>query len=272
MEISTFELLVKPIAPRITGNAAITAVARRVVQGYFLTISNLESKPLTYRLDFFQSTPNPPDPDRTLLNNVDLLIDIAGANTPIPLTQSGNRFSGSFRLPAKQTATVQLLPRLTPEVLTNPEPDLEIRGFVVLRLPALRKPGVPLSTEAQSAAPVKVLLNPEIRGTFLPNTFPASDSGDFDQINYPLAIATGKGLNEVKPDPGGPIIVGPVLSDVIESIDRIQVEPQFADADTLEKIQGLVELMSQLDASPENLQSVSDLLSKLEIPIQVTQG
>ena len=39
---------------------------------------------------------------------------------------------------------------------------------------------------------------------FYPTVFPGS-GGDFDQINYPLELASGKGLNEIKPEPGGPI-------------------------------------------------------------------
>lgn len=284
MEISTFELLVKPIAPRILGNPAITAVARRVVQGYFLTISNLDSKDLTFRLEFIQSAPNPIDPDRTLLNNADLLFDIAGANNSIALTAlPANRFRGSFRLPAGQTASVQLLPRLTPALLALPEPDLEIRGYVKLTLPALRfpvptlptlptvptLPTAPLFTVPQSDAPVKVLLNPEVRGTFLPNNFPTATSGDFDQINYPLAIASGKGLNEIMPELGGPIIIPPISPIALEAARTALQESRFAEADNSEKSQELVELMAQLDRSPENLQGLSDLLSKLEIPVQV---
>ncbi|MBD2092701.1 hypothetical protein H6F67_22885 [Microcoleus sp. FACHB-1515] len=272
MEISTFELLVKPIAPRILGNPAITAVARRVVQGYFLTISNLDSKDLTFRLEFVQSNPNPVDPDRSLLNNADLIFDIAGANNPITLTAlPANRFRGSFRLPAGQTASVQLLPRLTPPLLAAAEPDLEVRGYVSLTLPALRRPTPPFSlfTEPQSDAPVKVLLNPEVRGTFLPNNFPTATNGDFDQINYPLAIASGKGLNEIVPEPGGPIIIRPIDLDLLEPVRRGLLESRFAEADNLEKSQTLVELMAQLDRSPENLQGLSDLLSKLDIPVQV---
>lgn len=274
MEISTFELLVKRIAPRRLLPAALRPVARRVVQGYFLTISNLDSKDLMFRLEFTQSNPNPVDPDRTILNNADLLIDIAGANAPItlsPLASNPNRFRGMFLLPANQTASVQLLPRLTPALLAAAEPDVEIRGYVNLTLPALRRSDLPLSlfTEAQSATPVKVLLNPEVRGTFLPNNFPTDASGDLDQINYPLAIASGKGLNEIVPEPGGPIIIPPIDLTLLEGVRTGLLEPRFAETDNLERAQGLVELMAQLDRSPENLQGLSDLLSKLEIPVQV---
>ena len=273
MELSTFELLVKPIAPRIPaavpGSAAVAAVARRAVQGYFLTISNLEAKDLTFRLEFVISKPNPVDPDRTLFNNADLLFDIAGANTAITLSggASATRFSGSFRLPAGQTASVELLPKLPLSLLSNPNPDLEVRGYVRLTLPALFK-SIGEGFVAQSATPVKVLVNPEIRGTFLPNNYPVTLTGDFDQINYTLAIASGKALNEIVPQPPLPILIGPILPGVLERITA-QIPPRLTEGTPLEQAQELVGLMAQLDFSPENLQSFSDLLDKLEIPIQV---
>ena len=49
MEISTFELLAKPIAP--SGPPELAPVLRRVVQGYFLTISNLETFDVRYRIE-----------------------------------------------------------------------------------------------------------------------------------------------------------------------------------------------------------------------------
>lgn len=275
MELSTFELLVKPIAPRLPvatpGSAAVAAVARRAVQGYFLTISNLEAKDLTFRLEFVISKPNPVNPDRTLFNNANLLIDIAGLNATIPLSGGAfaTRFSGSFRLPAGQTASVELLPDLLkPGLLANPDPKLEVRGYVRLTLPALFK-SISEGFVAQSAAPVKVLVNPEIRGTFLPNNYPTTLTGDFDQINYALAIASGKGLNEVAPEPGKPILIGPIFPDVLERL-KTQIPSRLVEGTTLEQAEELIGLMAQLDFSPENLQSFSDLLSKLEIPIQVS--
>ncbi|MBD0336786.1 MAG: hypothetical protein ICV62_14955 [Cyanobacteria bacterium Co-bin13] len=274
MEITTFELLVKRIAPlppaAVPGAAAIAAVARRVVQGYFLTISNLEDRDFTYQLDFVVSTPNPPDPDRTLTNNVDLLIDIAGANTVLPLSQSGDTFSGTFRLPAKQTASVQLLPKLPLSLLSDPNPDLEIRGFVRLRLPAIRQgfPS-PFIPREQSNQPVKVLLNPETRGTFLPNDFPTSTSGEFDQINYPMALASGQALNEVPPERG---IRFPFSQDLVAQLATELPErfrPRLEGLSEAEQAETLVEILGQIDPTQENLNNVSDLLSKLNIPVRM---
>jgi hypothetical protein len=260
MELSTFELLVKRIAPP----PAPVSVARRVVQGYFLTLTNLESRDLTFRLRFNISRPNPAgDPDRTLFDKVDLVYDIAGLNQPIPLsgTAASTVFGGSFRVPARQTASVQLLPKQTLFGAANP--NFEVRGFVSLRLPRLR--GL-----AQSTTPVKVLLNAEVRGTFLPNGFPDGPLDDLDQINYSLALASGKALNDIESDPPFfPI----TLPDSIFASDNLPIPSMvetLMDADDAEKSQGLVELMSQIDPSPQNLQSLSDTLSKLNIPVRLS--
>jgi hypothetical protein len=270
MELSTFELLVKPIAPRV--NPALEAVARRAVQGYFLTLTNLDSKDITFRLTFVISQPNPADPDRTLFNNADLIYDIAGANMSAPLSGGAlsTSFSGFVRIPAKQTASVQLLPRLTPELLALAEPDLEVRGYVNLTVPALFK-SISQGFVPQSDAPVPVLLNPETRGTFLPNGYPADLSGDFDQINYGMAIASGKALNQLMPDPGRPILIPPVLSNVLERLQTSAPFPVISEDDVAQLTEELVLRMAQLDRSPENLQSFSDLLSKLDIPLRVSR-
>jgi hypothetical protein len=256
MEISTFELLVKRIAPA----PAPQDVARRVVQGYFLTITNLESKDLTFRIQFNISKPNPADPDRTLFKNADLFFDIAGANNPILLSGNANSttFGGSFMLPARQTATVQLLPNIS--LFAEQNPDFEVRGFVTLRLPQIKR-------EPQSTAPVRVLLNPEIRGTFLPNGFPGGNAGDFDQINYPLTVASGKGLNEIIPDTR--FTFPSIAGDVLESLPQNAIDA-LVDVDELEKSQTLIELMAQLDLAPQNLENLSDALGKLNIPVRVS--
>lgn len=288
MEVSTFELLVKRIAPPPNDPVvASQVVARRVVQGYFLTISNLEDQEFLYALDFHISLPTPPDPDRTLAgNNVVVRFDVAGANQPLTLRPTGasvstTRFSTSFRLGAKQTASFKLLPNLTETLLTNPNPDLEVRGFVELRLPTISQssgstngsiegPAVLVQRVPQSDRPVKVLLNPEIRGTFLPNT-PPNASSDFDQINYPLELASGKGLNEVEPDSTifFPLLVDQIsqLAEVLPLRDRPTID--FSTLDEEERAAALVEVISQIEPSEENLQNVSDLLSKLNVPIEM---
>lgn len=215
MEVSTFELLVKPIAPRAILPANLQVVARRVVQGYFLTVSNLEDRDLKCRIEFFISLPDDPlsadAANRLIENNATIAVDVAGTNQFVTPTRDGstNRYFGEFDLPANKTASVELLPILTQEVLENPEPQIEIRGyvelFVVINFPPIRR--------------ATVLLNPETRGTFLPNDFPANTDTsdiDFDQINYTLALASGKALNLLTP------VFEPKISDLTTSRQLVE--------------------------------------------------
>ncbi|MEM6612088.1 MAG: hypothetical protein AAF652_07510 [Cyanobacteria bacterium P01_C01_bin.72] len=270
MEVSTFELLIKPIAPR---TPVTEAVARRVIQGYFLTISNLEDKRLRYTIEFFDSTPNPPSTNRELEadsrptgnlvipRNFNLIYDVAGANTDLIRIRRGTegQIAGDFFLDPKQTASVQLLPDLS---ALSADPNLEIRGYVNLRLPGnLIAP--------QNDSPVKVLLQPEIRGTFLPNDFPDSSGGDFDQINYSLTTASGKALNELEPEPRTltfPIPAPPIVDIVPEDLfDNIGL----ADMSDRERVEMLVTSVAQIEPSAENLQNLDQILADLNIPISM---
>jgi hypothetical protein len=242
MEISTFEILTAPIAPVMGLPPVLLPVARRIVQGYFLTISNLEAFSVVYRIDFTISLPVPADPNKILLNNAVLLIDVEGANIEVPLTQQlpakPEVYSGFFTIPAHKTASVQLLPKL-PDVLAPGM--LEVRGYVSLSRAVFGFP-------PESFPPVKVLLNPEIRGTFLPNDFPALPGTelDFDQINYTLAIASGKGLNEI------PNVIGsasfPIdlatIEPILEQLRNGTLDLASLKADHSEKAQTLVQLLA----------------------------
>jgi hypothetical protein len=271
VEISTFELLVKPIAPPILGPLA--PVARRVIQGYFLTISNLEKKALRYRIEFSISLPVPPDPNKILLNNAVLVYDVEGANTTVPLAQiagSPNVYRGFFTIPAGKTASVELLPAL-PQTLSPGQ--LEVRGFVSLFLPPRIK-FPPFVSVPQSDEPVKVLLNPEIRGTFLPNNFPPGTGDlDFDQINYTLAIASGKALNFIPPEPGGRILLDPpVVIPILEQFRNGTLDLSQLETDNSEKIQMLVQLLAQLDPGDENLKELNTVMDKLDIPVRMSRS
>ncbi|WP_445173982.1 hypothetical protein [Microcoleus sp.] len=273
MEISTFELLAKPIAPVKGIPAELLPVARRIVQGYFLTISNLEAIDLLYRIEFTVSLPVPPDPNKILLDkkNVFLVVDVEGANFEVPLSQVKGKpkvYRGFFKIPAHKTASVELLPKL-PEAL---DPGLlEVRGYVSLFLPAIFKKIPKPGLHPQSTKPVKVLLNPEIRGTFLPNDFPskAKTEFDFDQINYTLAIASGKGLNEIPPESGQPIIIGP-FEPILEELSNGTLNLASLEADNSEKAQMLVQLLAQLDASDVNLTDLNTVMEKLEIAVRMS--
>lgn len=267
MEISTFELLAAPIAPVMGLPPALLPVARRVVQGYFLTISNLEPISVRYRIEFAISLPVPANPNKILLNNAVLVVDVEGLNTLIALTQVPNKpqvYRGFFTIPPHKTASVQLLPKL-PDVLT---PGLlEVRGYVSLFRVRTKFPFFP------PLPPVKVLLNPEIRGTFLPNDFlsAARTSPDFDQINYTLAIASGKGLNEIPSQPGFPFSIDlPTFEPILEQLRNGTLDLASLEADNSEKAQMLVLLLAELEANEVSLKDLNTVMEQLEIPVRIS--
>ena len=182
MLVSTFELLVKPIAP--SGNGPV-AVARTVVQGYFLTIANPNNFDIKIRLQFTATTPS-----LNLLDTV-TIVDVQGTNDfsdLVPVPGDPKRFSFDLGIPANDTALVTLLPDLktdilppfgVPDILTK---TLEVRGYVEITLQT------PFSLRG-----INLLLTPEHRGTFLPQNL-AAPNPDFDQLAYSLPTATGSSL------------------------------------------------------------------------------
>jgi hypothetical protein len=247
-------------------------VARRIVQGYFLTISNLEPIDLRYRIEFTVSLPVPPDPNKILIDkkNAFLVVDVEGANFEVPLTQVKGKpkvYRAFFTIPAHKTASVELLPKL-PEAL---DPGLlEVRGYVSLFLPLRRVFPRPVP---QSRTPVKVLLNPEIRGTFLPNDFPsrANTGFDFDQINYTLAIASGKGLNEITPEKGLEFSLElQTIEPILEQLRNGTLDLESLEADTSEKAQMLVQLLAEFDANDVNLKDLNAVMEKFDIPVRMS--
>jgi hypothetical protein len=239
-------------------------VARRIVQGYFLTISNLEAFDVQYRIQFTVSLPAVPNPNKTLLGNAAIFLDSEGDNTPVALIQDATQpeiYRARFTIRARKTASFQLLPIL-PGVLAASM--LEVRGFVSLFRRRIF-PGL--------LPPVKVLLNPEIRGTFLPNNFPAPPNTelDFDQINYTLAIASGKGLNEIPSEPALPFTIDSLtLEPILEQLRNGTLDLATLEADNSEKGQMLVQLLAELDADDVNLKDLNTVMEKFDIPVRMS--
>jgi hypothetical protein len=90
VEVSTLELLVKPIAPRNSSDPAIRAIARRVVQGYFLTIPNSDEKDLQFRIEFLPNQPNLSNADRSLFDNTALLFNTVRGDNHLSLSVSNS--------------------------------------------------------------------------------------------------------------------------------------------------------------------------------------
>jgi hypothetical protein len=227
MEISNFELLIKRLAP-----GPASPLNRRVVQGYFLSITNLEDRDLNIvlRLTASSTGAGRPSIDRDLIpglfgpppgfpvgTNCGLIFDnapVASNNKPVSLTDISATFNGAdgvtntrvFQTPVisagagtKAIPTIKsrqtVLIALLPNTALVATANLEIRGFVEIFQ----------TYYGQSA---KILVSAEYRGTFLDNDFGAAtpmssmsaapmNEQDFDQIAYSVALAHGKGIIEI---------------------------------------------------------------------------
>jgi hypothetical protein len=216
MLISTFELLVKKIAP-----ANVTAPFNRiVVQGYFLTISNVNlTRSVTFNLVLTIPADNPQDPvetpfDREFIrqnanvspsnhivahdvNGINIFSQLTGGSGTLPYKKYSTT---KITLRAGQSVSVQVLPNIARNSFTANQvfsgnaadfdlisrSKMEIRGFVEIFqvLPNNLIGNLPATD---------VLITPEIRGTFL--DLNPQNGEDFDQINYSLPLASGKALN-----------------------------------------------------------------------------
>ncbi|MGB0564673.1 MAG: hypothetical protein ACPGVO_23175, partial [Spirulinaceae cyanobacterium] len=176
------------------------------------------------------------------------------------------------------TASIQLLPRLTPELLVQENPQLEIRGYTRLKVPSFRQD---LQNDGR---PVSVLLQPEIRGTFLPNNFPGGAPGDFDQINYTLLTANGQALNEIEPEqlPAKKVDIDRAIVDELPQFyERLDKEIKAGDPKAInallaelktgspekKQMTELVNSLKAIDPDSDNLREVSDMLRKVGVPI-----
>jgi hypothetical protein len=230
MLLSTFELLVKKIAP-----ATITQTFNRtVVQGYFLTISNINiARDVTFSLKLTIPSDDLADPNEIAVDrefvrqnanitpaNHIVAYDINGVNN---FSQLGGGFGtlpykkyGTTKITLKQgqTVSVQILPNIANSSFTSNTTfsanatsydliirnKMEIRGFVEIfqEFPTS-------NTINQSLPATDVLVTAEIRGTFLDST--PTDGEDFDQINYTLPLASGKALTTL-----------PAISNIIDGV------------------------------------------------------
>ena len=215
-DISTFELLVKRIAP-IVGDPfnPINALFRRVVQGYFLTISNPNNTPVLLRfrvrIPVYDPTSEDSLADRELLSNnhiynYEITEGAEAFSGPLSCrntVMNGNQrtlISRNHLLPRGQTASFKLLPNLGPDsTIDLMEPRFEVRGYIeVVQLRQLLgeiQPDGSVIFSLLGVNPVNLYFTPEIRGTFLDNAYPdfAGISGelDFDQLAYAIPTVPG---------------------------------------------------------------------------------
>ncbi|MBD2515315.1 hypothetical protein H6G93_09880 [Nostoc sp. FACHB-973] len=176
--VSTFELLVKAITP-VTAPGT-EAVARTVVQGYFLTIANTSNSNIAVTLQFTATTPELNLDDTVVAQDA----SVDDEFQELVPTSDPRKFTHSLKIAANDTALVTLLPDVTKTEIIKAA-KLEIRGYVEISL-----------ISASDSTSVDVLLTPEHRGTFLPQNLliPSRLPLDFDQLAYSLPTSTGGSL------------------------------------------------------------------------------
>jgi hypothetical protein len=204
--VSSFELIFKPQSPEPVNDGEPVAT---VLQGYFLSISNLTDEAYRYALRFRIAEPG--DPTRSLTDNTVVIIDVPDENNTFTRLRSfdGESFfidSGSIRIPGHGTALVAVLPQVFGPVPGDPtpipSPNFEVRGYVEISLPTIRVPidvdgfggriGLP---QAQSADPVPTLLTPQYRATYFD-----ADEVITDQTQSTVPVGAGAGMVQIAPD------------------------------------------------------------------------
>lgn len=272
MEVSTFELLFKPQAPAPAAGVAVD----RVIQGYFLTITNLESQPYQYRVQFVITPPPAGTPNqqfRTLAGNTLTFVDTGGGDNQAGVmngTLASSTFtpsSGNILIPANGTALLAVLPAVFPSPL-DPSPlaapTFEVRGYVRITLPALRA-GNFLSFQAQSANPVRVLLTPQQRATFL-----SADNTIMGQVQATLPTASGAAVAAITPDPSFTITFPITIPGALPDIGRLG---RFADMLAMlpeeDRAAMVIGAISQIDRDPDSLRALNDALKQVDVPLAV---
>lgn len=185
--ISTFELLVKPQLPQKTISAIPPDIAkqlipltRTIIQGYFLTISNVTSDFLDLSLVFTVKTPSA-DPKKVLA-----ILDTSGQNIVGTVFQkpgedvSKTRFN--IPLAGNDTALFILQPNIVdPKILKDA--NFELRGYAEISLSSVSTP--------KSA---QILVTPEHRGTFFGDLNGKGSDSKLGEVSYALPLASGKAL------------------------------------------------------------------------------
>lgn len=197
MLVSTFEVLVKPQLPPV---GVAENLSRNVIQGYFLTIANVNFFPVTisvvFTIKFPQDpapTPKEPTPPKAFPKNFDdflSAVDISGINlippdpkapTLVPeVVPSTNKARITFTLDENATGLLLLQANiLKSDILTDA--NFEARGYVEIFLSSL-----------SGSDTATLIVTPEQRGTFYRNQDDGTPAAvGLDQIAYSLPISNG---------------------------------------------------------------------------------
>lgn len=274
MIVSNFELIFKPQAPADAAGIKVETV----LQGYFLQVTNLEDEPFLFGFDFVISPPpvgTPDRSDRSLAGNCVVFADTSGVDN-LQGALNGNINSsvftpsfGNVQIPARGTAKIALLPAaFGPTPLPAP-PNLEVRGFVRLRLPPvfirfgsffLRRP--------QASSPVKVLVAPQNRATY----FSGNQVSNQTQASVP--VASGQGLIEVEPE--GPFFL-PAPAGPFEVPTPERIPPMLATMESMASdapempVQMLASLLSGLGPNELDIGAFNRALAEADIEFELTR-
>lgn len=190
MLVSTFEVLVKSQFPAVGVGESLS---RKVIQGYFLTVANVNFFPVTVSVVFTVKFPEDPlNPTALPKDFKDFLnaVDISGINlfsnansdaTLVPeIVPQNNKARLTFTLPENATGLLLLQANLlNPEITSGA--NFEARGYVEIFLSSL-----------SGSDTATLIVTPEHRGTFFKdlNGETPADVG-LDQIAYALPVSNG---------------------------------------------------------------------------------
>ncbi|MBR8830276.1 MAG: hypothetical protein N5P05_003368 [Chroococcopsis gigantea SAG 12.99] len=183
--VSTFELLLKSQLPKL-GSAADN-LSRNILQGYFLTIANVNFFEVTVSIVITFKFPidpvNPTAQPQTLKDLLDA-VDISGQNiisvNSLTPEVAPNKARLTFTLPSNSTGLLLIQPNILDEVLLNAL-NFEARGYVEVFLSSL-----------SGSDTATLLLTPEHRGTFFKDINGKNlDERGLDQIAYALPVSNG---------------------------------------------------------------------------------
>lgn len=183
MLVSTFELLVKDQLPKeIPLPAPFDQLRRTVVQGYFLTVSNLGREDLSLILEFTALTPLL-DIEKTVT-----YLDVRGNNIQgdlIPDTTAPRKARFNFTLNSQDTGLFILQPDIVSDGgMMLKDGTFEVRGYVEIK------------ARGNNAAKREILVTAEHRGTFFNSSFLQGTSSEvrLDQFVSVLPLANGSSL------------------------------------------------------------------------------
>lgn len=253
--VSSFELLfARQIAQVPDPGSPVNTVSRRVVQGYFLTLANLEDEAYTYRVELRMTPQEDPAGAPLFVKRIGNVLSAPG----IFSSDGDGRYSTRIKLAAHETGLLGVFPPTLLAAIGNPSAtEYQSRGYVSISLPtkSVRKSPGKVVEMAQSRKSVKVMATPDLRGTFLPNNFSAGNvtgDFDFDQTFATLPVAGGDSVLVVPPTkPESLTLAGAPIGLSAGSLEKI--DGMLGGLSTAERATLLQLLFSSTDGSTETL-------------------